>query len=334
MIKVDIISGFLGAGKTTLISKLLKEKLNKEKVVLIENEFGEIGIDSGFLKNSGVIVNEMNSGCICCSLVGDFEKSLQEVIDTYKPERVLIEPSGVGKLSDIIKAVKTIDGLKINSYSTVVDVSKVKIYSKNFKEFFNDQIEAASCVILSKTQNVNDNKIKEAIDIVKELNPKSRIVTTPWDSLSVDDLLNVMEGSVKLFDDHDHSHSNHEHHHHDDHSHCDHEHHHHEDHSHCDHDHGHCEHDHHHAEDVFTSVGFETINKYSKEELEDILANLDDNILRAKGIVQDKENNWLFFDYVPKEVDVRVGSPAYTGLITVIGSKDIDLDKIKKAFGV
>ncbi|NLC96357.1 MAG: GTP-binding protein [Erysipelotrichaceae bacterium] len=325
MIKAEIISGFLGAGKTTLISKLLKEKLNKEKVVLIENEFGEIGIDSGFLKDSGVIVNEMNSGCICCSLVGDFETSLQEVIDTYNPDRIIIEPSGVGKLSDVIKAVNTIEEIKINSYSTVVDASKAKIYSKNFKEFFNDQIRAASCIILSKTQNISEEKLKETIDIIKNINNKARIVTTSWEDLSADDLLNVMEGSVKLFDEasvcscgiESCNHNHHEHSHQD-----------HHEHSHQDH------HNHHHADDIFTSIGYETINKYSKEELYTILSNLDDDILRSKGIVQDKNNNWLFFDFVPNEIDIREGTSAYTGLITIIGTKNFNQDKIKKAFGI
>lgn len=306
MIKVDIISGFLGAGKTTLISKLLKEKLNKENVVLIENEFGEIGIDGGFLKDSGIIINEMNSGCICCSLVGDFEKSLQEVIDTYNPDRIIIEPSGVGKLSDIIKAVKKIEGLDINIYSTVVDVLKAKIYSRNFKDFFNDQIKTASCILLSKTQNAKEEKIKESINIIKELNPNAKVVTTPWDKLTTDDLLNVMESNTEIIHTHNH----------------------------CDCKHNHCHHhDHHnHAEDTFISLGYETINKYSKEELYDILSNLDENILRVKGMVLDESDNWLFFDYVPNEINIRKGSPNYTGLISVIGLKDLNEEKIKKVF--
>lgn len=366
MIKVDIISGFLGAGKTTLISKLIKEQFKSEKVVLIENEFGEIGIDGGFLKEAGVIINEMNSGCICCSLVGDFEESLQQVVDTYKPERIIIEPSGVGKLSDIIAAVKTIDGIKINTYSTIVDATKAKLYAKNFKEFFNDQIEAASCVILSKTQNASEEKLKEAVEIIKGINAKARVVTTSWDSLSANDLLNVMEGSINLFKEDSnetcgcgHHHHNEEcgcgHHHEDDES-CDcHNHHEHDDNCSCKHDHDEscscnhhhehnedCEcghhHEHHHnhvhADEYFTSLGYETINKYTSEELNQILSNLDDDIVRAKGIVQDNNGKWLFFDYVPGEVDIREGNPAYTGLITVIGTKSMDVEKIKKAFGV
>ena len=368
MIKANIISGFLGAGKTTLISKLIKEAFSDEKVVLIENEFGEIGIDGGFLKESGIVINEMNSGCICCSLVGDFEESLKEVIKTYNPTRIIIEPSGVGKLSDVIKAVESVGGIEISSYSTVVDTNKARIYSKNFKEFFNDQVETASCVILSKTKNAEIEKLKETVEIVKLLNPLGRVITTDWDLLDGKEILKVMEGSVDLFkhecgcghhDEHHHEHecgcSHHDEHHHEHECGCSHhdEHHHehecgcghHDEHHHehecgCGHhDEHHHEHEcgcghHHHAEEHFTSIGIETINKYSKEDLQNILSQLDNSILRAKGIVQDYDEKWLFFDFVPEEIDIREGNPSYTGLITVIGTKDTDVDSIKKLFGV
>lgn len=340
MIKANIISGFLGAGKTTLISKLIKEAFSDEKVVLIENEFGEIGIDGGFLKESGIVINEMNSGCICCSLVGDFEESLKEVIKTYNPTRIIIEPSGVGKLSDVIKAVKSVDGIEISSYSTVVDTNKARIYSKNFKEFFTDQVETASCVILSKTKNAELEKLKETVEIVKLLNPLGRVITTDWDLLNGKEILKVMEGSVDLFkhecgcnhhDEHHHEHecccSQHDEHHHEHECGCSH----HDEHHH-EHECG-CSH-HHHAEEHFTSIGMETINKYSKEDLKNILSQLDNNILRAKGIVQDYDGKWLFFDFVPEEINIREGNPSYTGLITVIGTKDTDIDSIKKLFGV
>lgn len=340
MIKVDIISGFLGAGKTTLISKLLKDKSEDEKVVLIENEFGEIGIDKGFLKNTGININEINSGCICCSLVGDFYEALLKVIDEYKPDRIIIEPSGVGKLSDIIKVVKRVEGIKLNIYSTVVDAGKAKLYSKNFREFFNDQIESASCVILSKTQLTSQEKKAEALNIIKEINPNVKVVTTDWEVLDTKTLIEVMENSIKKKHHHEHD-ENCEcwhHHEHDDHCECEHHHEHDENcESHngetcsCGHNH---EHHHHDADEVFESYGYETINKYSKEEIEDILNNMDEKVIRAKGIVEDKDGGWLFFDYVPQLVDVRKGEPNYTGLITIISTKDLDIEPIKKKFGV
>ena len=355
MTRTDVFSGFLGAGKTTLIQKLIQDVYRHEKTVIIENEFGEIGIDGGFLEASGIEVREINSGCICCSLQGDFEESLKKVLETYHPDRIVIEPSGVGKLSDVIKAIEKVDGLEINSACTVVDAARAKVYSRNFGEFFNDQIASAGCVILSRTQLVSDEKLHQAVEIVKAINPKARIVTTPWDELTGKAILKVMEGAVSLMDEHEHHHHDehcdcgcHEHeHHHDEHCDCGcHEHEHHHD-EHCDcgcheHEHHHdeycdCEchehHHHHHADEVFTSVGFETIRKFTKEELESILSKLDEQILRAKGIVKNAEGGWLFFDYVPGDADVREGSASYTGLITVIGSK-VDELELKKLFGV
>lgn len=361
MIKVSIISGFLGAGKTTLISKLIKEELHKENIVLIENEFGEIGIDGGFLKEAGIQIKEMNSGCICCSLQGDFKEALNKVVETYHPEHIIIEPSGVGKLSDVIKAVEAIDGLEVCNYTTVVDSKKVKMYSKNFKEFYNDQIESSSCVILSRTQEIDQDKLKEDIDIIKALNSDCRIVTTPWDQLSAMDIINAMEGSIDLLkEDHRFKKSEtcigedceEEHHEHDEECECGHHHHEHEEECECGHHHheheeececGHhhhehdeeceCGHHHHHADEVFTSIGFETVNRYSKKDLKFILSSLDENIIRCKGIVQDPEGSWLHFDFVPEDIDIRQGASNYTGLITVIGTS-FDANEIKKLFGV
>ena len=369
MAKIDIISGFLGAGKTTLIKKLLNECLQDEKVVLIENEFGEIGVDGDFLKDTAIEIKEINAGCICCSLQGDFEEALKQVIETYNPERIIIEPSGVGKLSDVIKAVKTVEGADINALCTIVDAKKCKIYVRNFKEFFEDQIASAQCIIMSKTQLISDEKMQEAYQIIKEINPQARIVTTPWDNLTARTILTAMEQNVDMFKnedececgchqeiDHDHKCCHHEHdeeheccHHHEhdaEHECChhhehDHECHHEHDHDHecChhhDHEHDHecCHHDHdhhhHHADEVFNSIGFETIHKYSKQELYDILSQLDDNILRAKGVVNG-EDGWLFFDYVSHDIDIREGKPNYTGLISVIGSH-VDENKIKELF--
>ena len=321
MTKTDVFSGFLGAGKTTLIQKLIQDVYKNEKTVIIENEFGEIGIDGGFLEAAGIEVREINSGCICCSLQGDFEESLKMVVETYHPDRIVIEPSGVGKLSDVLKAIEKVEDLQINSACTVVDAARAKVYARNFGEFFNDQIASAGCVILSRTQKVSDEKLQQAVEIVKGINPKARIVTTPWDDLTGKAILKVMEGTVSIMDEH----------HHHDHCECgchDHEHHHDE----------HCEcgchgHHHHHADEVFTSVGFETIRKFSKEELEQLLSHLDEHILRAKGIVQNVEGGWLFFDYVPGDSDVREGTASYTGLITVIGSK-VNEAEIKALFGV
>ena len=355
MTKIDIISGFLGSGKTTLIRKLLNETLKNEKVVLIENEFGEIDVDSDFLKDTSIEIKSINAGCICCSLQGDFEEALKKVIETYSPDRIIIEPSGVGKLSDVTKAVKTVEEAKINALCTIVDARKCKIYAKNFKEFFNDQIKAATCIIMSKTQTISEEKLKEAYAIIKEINPEARIMTTAWDNLYGSTILTVMEQNINILDDehecscgcghhhhdehcecgHDHHHDEHcecEHdHHHDEHCECEHEHHH-DEHCECGHDHHHHHHDH-DADEIFNSVGFETIRKYSKEELEDMLSKLDENILRAKGIVENVEGGWINFDYVSGDIDIREGNPAYTGLISVIGSH-VDHDTIKEIFNL
>ena len=390
MTKIDIISGFLGAGKTTLIQKLIKEVYAGKKVVLVENEFGEIGIDGGFLKDAGIVVNEINSGCICCTLQGDFRNALQEVVKKYNPDHIIIEPSGVGKLSDILAVVKDVEGLELNSYSTVVDAKRCEIYHKNFKEFFDDQISTAACVILSRTQLVDEEILQKDIAIIRELNHDARIITTPWDDLSGQAIIDAMEGSTDGFpeleeeeeccccgcgchdDDDDccgdHDHHEHEHHHdheeeecccccgsseHEEHHHehhhddeeycCDH---HHEEEEHdeeecccCGHDHHDHEHHHHHhhhghdADEVFTSIGIETVNKYSVEDIALALSELDEHIIRAKGIVPSHDGSWLFFDYVPGDADIRIGSPAYTGLITVIGDK-VDVARIKEIFAV
>ena len=367
MTKIDIISGFLGSGKTTLIRKLLNETLKNEKVVLIENEFGEIDVDSDFLKDTSIEIKSINAGCICCSLQGDFEEALKKVIETYNPDRIIIEPSGVGKLSDVTKAVKTVEEAKINALCTIVDARKCKIYAKNFKEFFNDQIKAATCIIMSKTQTISEEKLKEAYAIIKEINPEARIMTTAWDNLYGSTILTVMEQNINILDDdhecscgcghhhHDehceceHYHHHDEHcecghdHHHDEHCECEHDHHH-DDHCECEHEHHHdehcaCGHDHHHhhhdhdADEIFNSVGFETIRKYSKQELETMLSKLDENILRAKGIVENVEGGWINFDYVSGDIDIREGNPAYTGLISVIGSH-VDHDTIKEIFNL
>ena len=393
MTKIDIISGFLGAGKTTLLQKLIKEVYVGKKVVLVENEFGEIGIDGGFLKDAGIVVNEINSGCICCTLQGDFRNALQEVVKKYDPDHIIIEPSGVGKLSDILAVVKDVEGLELNSYSTVVDAKRCEIYHKNFKEFFDDQISTAACVILSRTQLVDEEILQKDIAIIRELNHDARIITTPWDDLSGQAIIEAMEGSTDGFpeleeeedcgccgcgchdedDDDDcccgHDHHEHEHHHHDheeeecccccgsseheehhhEHHHDDEEcccHHHHEEEEHdeeecccCGHDHHDHEHHHHHhhhghdADEVFTSIGIETVNKYSVEDIALALSELDEHIIRAKGIVPSTDGSWLFFDYVPGDADIRIGSPAYTGLITVIGDK-VDVARIKEIFAV
>ena len=355
MTKIDIISGFLGSGKTTLIRKLLNETLKNEKVVLIENEFGEIDVDSDFLKDTSIEIKSINAGCICCSLQGDFEEALKKVIETYNPDRIIIEPSGVGKLSDVTKAVKTVEEANINALCTIVDARKCKIYAKNFKEFFNDQIKAATCIIMSKTQTISEEKLKEAYAIIKEINPEARIMTTAWDNLYGSTILTVMEQNINILDDehecscgcghhhhdehcecgHDHHHDEHcecEHdHHHDEHCECEHEHHH-DEHCGCGHDHHHHHHDH-DADEIFNSVGFETIRKYSKQELETMLSKLDENILRAKGIVENVEGGWINFDYVSGDIDIREGNPAYTGLISVIGSH-VDHDTIKEIFNL
>ncbi len=372
MTKIDIFSGFLGAGKTTLIKKLLQEALDASKVVLIENEFGEIGIDGGFLKEAGVEIKEMNSGCICCSLVGDFGSSLKEVIETYHPERVLIEPSGVGKLSDVMKAVQNVDTdaeVELNSAVVVVDANKCRMYAKNFGEFFLNQIEHAGTIILSRTADISESKLNTALEIIREHNDKATVITTPWDALDGKKILETIENAkdleaelmaevAKLHDEHhhhhDHDHDDHhdhdehhhdhdahdhdEHHHDHDHDHDDHhdhdhddhhdhdEHHHHHDHDHDDHhDHDH-DHHHHHADDIFASWGFETPAAYTREELEHILEELEDekrygSILRAKGMVPAGDGTWLNFDYVPGESNVRAGAAEVTGKICVIGAQ-------------
>ena len=354
MTKIDIVSGFLGAGKTTLIKKLLAEALGDTKVVLIENEFGEIGIDGGFLKEAGIEIKEMNSGCICCSLVGDFGTSLKEVMHTYEPERILIEPSGVGKLSDVMKAVQDVIDTKevvLNSAVAVVDASKCKMYIKNFGEFFINQIEHAGTIILSRTGNISEEKLNKCIELIREHNEKATIITTPWDDLDGKDILATIEGAkdleaemmeeLKAHRDKEEEHHHH-HHHHDEECGCGHhhEHHHHHDEDEHDHEHHHdhgpdctcgChdhdhEHGHHHADEVFTSWGMETPAAYSKEEIEHILEELENEgkygfVLRAKGMVPGTEGGWVYFDYVPDESNVREGKPDVTGKFCVIGSK-------------
>ena len=365
MTKIDIFSGFLGAGKTTLIKKLLKEAYKGEQVVLIENEFGEIGIDGGFLKEAGVEIREMNSGCICCSLVGDFGTALKEVIAKYEPQRIVIEPSGVGKLSDVIKAVQKIENeveIKLNSFTTVVDATKCKMYMKNFGEFFSNQIEYAGTVILSRTDKASEEKIATALEIIRGLNQTAAVITTPIEKLSGEKILDTMENNRSLekelmdeevcpvcggHHDHEHHHDHeecgcghdheHEHHHEHDHEECgcghdhEHEHEHHHEHDHeecgCGHDHDHDHHHHHHADEVFTSWGKETTKKYTKEGIHEILEALSNHndeygmVLRAKGMVEGEDGQWIYFDMVPGEADVREGAPEYTGRICVIGSK-------------
>lgn len=375
MTKIDIFSGFLGAGKTTLIKKLIKEAYKNEKLVLIENEFGEIGIDGGFLKDAGVEITEMNSGCICCSLVGDFGKALKEVLERFHPDRILIEPSGVGKLSDVVRAVQNIgsDDILLNGFTTVVDAGKCKMYMKNFGEFFNDQVEHASSIILSHTDGISDEKLEKAVSLLKEHNSDATIVTTPWSQIDGSAILAAMEKKSTLDIeleklrketehehehecDHDHDHEHHhdhggecEHdHHHDEHDDHDHEHeheheHHHHDHDDDDHDHECCcghhhDHHHHHADEVFTSFGRETTKKFTKEEILKCLTALDDDktygvILRAKGIVASADGTWIHFDYVPGEPDVRTGSADITGRLCVIGS-NINEQALAELFGI
>lgn len=329
-VKVDIFSGFLGAGKTTLIRKLIKEAYD-EKLVLIENEFGEIGIDGGFLKDTGVQINEMNSGCICCTLVGDFKTALRQVIDQYKPERILIEPSGVGKLSDVIIAVQDagIEELELNGFTTVVDAKLCKMYMANFGEFYENQIEHASSVILSHTKGLSDDKLKECVDIIRKHNDHASIVTTDWDELTGRQILETMEQKKTLSAELDrlreeaYEHE-HEHHHHD------HEHEHHHEHEH--------EHGHHHADEVFSDIGEETANKYTVEQIETALQALQDEekcgqILRAKGIVEGTDGQWIHFDYIPGEPEVRTGEAETTGMICVIGV-DIKEDAVRGLFNL
>ena len=374
MTKIDIFSGFLGAGKTTLIKKLIKESFAGQKVVLIENEFGEIGIDGGFLKESGIQINELNAGCICCSLVGDFRAALQQVVEQYHPDRIVIEPSGVGKLSDVTRAVEGVAehlDVQLSSFVTVADVNKIKMYMKNFGEFYDDQISHASCIILSRTQNATEEKIAAAVAMLREKNPTATIVTTAWDALTGEQILKAMSTkddfkaeliamAAKANEEHAHEdeEEEHEHHHHHDHDddhdeHCccghhhdhddddedEHEHHHHHDHD--DHDeHCCCGHHHHHhdhdADEVFTSWGVETAKKFSKADIEHALTELDTGnygmILRSKGIVDGGADGWLEFDYVPGEWEVRARGADVGGKLVVIGSK-LDEKGIAALFG-
>ena len=384
MTKIDIVSGFLGAGKTTLIKKMVKEAYQGEKLVLIENEFGEISIDGGFLKDAGIQISEMSSGCICCSLVGDFGKALREVKEQFQPDRILIEPSGVGKLSDVIVAVENtvadIPDMKLNSFVTVADAGKVKVYMKNFGEFYNNQIEAAGTIILSRTQKLTQEKLEAAAALLREKNPTAAILTTPWDQLDgqailaavekvslADELLEKMraEHEAEEAEHHHHHHDHdehdedaHEHHHHHDHDEDEdeHEHHHHDhdhehDHDHHEHEHHHhhhgegecddpecaCHHHHHHADEVFTSWGAETPKQFTQADIDRILTALDSGeygaILRAKGIVPAADGQWLHFDYVPQEHEVRYGAADYTGRLCVIGSQ-LKEDGLKTLFGL
>lgn len=384
MTKIDIVSGFLGAGKTTLIKKMVKEAYQGEKLVLIENEFGEISIDGGFLKDAGIQISEMSSGCICCSLVGDFGKALREVKEQFQPDRILIEPSGVGKLSDVIVAVENtvadIPDMRLNSFVTVADAGKVKVYMKNFGEFYNNQIESAGTIILSRTQKLTQEKLEAAAALLREKNPTAAILTTPWDQLDgktvlaavekvslADELLEKMraEHEAQEAEHHHHHHDHdehdedaHEHHHHHDHDHDEdedeHEHHHHDhdhDHDHDEHEHHHhhhgdgecddpecaCHHHHHHADEVFTSWGAETPKQFTQADIDRILTALDSGeygaILRAKGIVPAADGQWLHFDYVPQEHEVRYGAADYTGRLCVIGSQ-LKEDGLKTLFGL
>ncbi len=331
MTKIDVFSGFLGAGKTTLIKKLLKEALDGSKTVLIENEFGEIGIDGGFLKESGIEIKEMNSGCICCSLVGDFGTSLKEVIETYGPDRILIEPSGVGKLSDVLKAVENVAAdldVQVNSAVAVVDASKAKMYIKNFGEFFINQIEYAGTIILSRLDKVSAEKLEECVKMVREHNGKATIVTTPLAELDGRAVLETIEGADTLDEMMkemlEHAQEDHGHHHHEEEC-CGHEHHHHDHECGCGHHHDHDHHGHHHADEVFTSWGKESPAKFTAERVESILTALDSGeygaILRAKGMVPAQDGSWIYFDYVPEEHDVRTGKPEVTGKYCVIGAE-------------
>ena len=396
MTKIDIVSGFLGAGKTTLIKKMVKEAYQGEKLVLIENEFGEISIDGGFLKDAGIQISEMSSGCICCSLVGDFGKALREVKEQFQPDRILIEPSGVGKLSDVIVAVENtvadIPDMRLNSFVTVADAGKVKVYMKNFGEFYNNQIESAGTIILSRTQKLTQEKLEAAVALLREKNPTAAILTTPWDQLDgktilaavekvslADELLEKMRAEHEAEEaehhhhhhhhhehDDDDGHDEHEHHHHHDHDdedgheHCCHHHHEDEEHEHChhhehdhdeEHEHHHhhhgdgecddpecsCHHHHHHADEVFTSWGAETPKQFTQADIDRILTALDSGeygaILRAKGIVPAADGQWLHFDYVPQEHEVRYGSADYTGRLCVIGSQ-LKEDGLKTLFGL
>ena len=383
MTKIDIFSGFLGAGKTTLIRKLIEEAYKGQKIVLIENEFGDIAIDGGFLQDAGVEITEMNSGCICCTLVGDFKTALEEVIEKYQPDRVIIEPSGVGKLSDVAKAVASVaDHAEMGAKITVVDATKCKMYIRNFGEFFNDQVQYADVIALSRTAGIKEEKLMTAVQMLKELNPDAQIVSTPWEDLTGDQFMAAMEHRSTLAqelaemasheeehehhhhhhdedEEHEHHHQHHDedeehehhHHHHDEDEEHEHHHHHHDDEEHehhhhhdgeecgCGHHHHH-DHDghHHHADEIFTSWGAETPKKYTEEEVRNILDQLGDEekygmVLRAKGMLNANDSEWIYFDYVPEEVDIRKGAPILTGRFCVIGSK-IKEDALKELFGI
>ncbi|MEG1992703.1 MAG: GTP-binding protein [Acetivibrio sp.] len=329
MVKIDIVSGFLGAGKTTLIKKLLKEGLNGQKVVLIENEFGEIGIDGGFLKEAGIEIREMNSGCICCSLVGDFGASLKEVIEKYQPERILIEPSGVGKLSDVMKAVEGVKetGSTLNSAVAIVDAIKCKMYVKNFGEFFINQIENAGTIVLSRTDKLSEEKIQLCVELIRRYNTKATIITTPWEQLEGSAILEAIEKPHSLEQEMMEECGCNHHHHHDQEEECGCDHHHHDQEEECGCDHDHHDHHHHHADEVFTSWGFEAPICFSERELKEILEQLEKEdlygmVLRAKGMIKSSDTeDWIYFDYVPGEMELRKGKPDYTGKICVIGSK-------------
>ncbi|MBQ3985766.1 MAG: cobalamin biosynthesis protein CobW [Oscillospiraceae bacterium] len=365
MTTVDIFSGFLGAGKTTLIKKLIKESFKGKRVVLIENEFGEIGIDGSFLKESGIKINELNDGCICCSLVGDFRSALREVIEKYEPELILIEPSGVGKLSDVTRAVEGVADefpIELRSFVAVADAKKVRMYMKNFGEFYDDQISHASAIVLSRTKGMDEDKLAAAVALIRAKNPTASIVTTDWDLISGDQILEVMHGGSDFVselrelarkaneeraeEDDEHEHHHHHHHHDDDGGEDEHEHHHHHHHDgeecddpecECHHHHdGEHHHHHHHADEVFSSIGFETAKSYTMDQINEILTKLDDNetygiILRSKGMVYNKDGGFIYFDYVPEEKNVRPGSPEVTGKVVVIGSK-LNEEKIKELF--
>ncbi len=351
MTKVDIFSGFLGAGKTTLIKKLIADGYNGAKLVLIENEFGQIGIDGGFLKESGINITEMNSGCICCSLVGDFGTALKDVIDQFAPDRILIEPSGVGKLSDVVAAVKRVEGTEICGTVTVIDASKCRIYLKNFKEFYENQIKYAGTIILSRTGNISQEKLDQAIALIREINDHSQIITTPWDDLSgvqilkaIEEPLTAADMAAALLEAEQHEHEHHHHHDHGEDCECEEcrHHHHHDDDDDDDDDHDEHEHHHHHhghdADEIFDSIGFETSRHFTKAEIENALKALDDSgkygmILRSKGIVAGEDGTWIHFDFVPEESEVRTGSSDVTGKIVVIGSK-VNKAAIKELFGI
>ena len=390
MTKIDIFSGFLGAGKTTLIRKLIEEAYKGQQIVLIENEFGDIAIDGGFLQDAGVQITEMNSGCICCTLVGDFKAALEEVIETYHPDRIIIEPSGVGKLSDVSAAVNSVaEHAEMGAKVTVVDATKCKMYIRNFGEFFNDQVQCADVIVLSRTSTISEDKLLQAVNMLKEINPEAQIVSTPWENLTGDQFMEAMEHRSALaaqlaemaaeehaheheheHHHHDHDDEEHEHHHHHDHDDEEHEHHHHHDHDdeehehHHDHDHDDEEHEHHHhhdhddeehehhhhhhdhehhhhhhhADEVFGSWGMETPKKFTEEQIREILGKLDDeetygNVLRAKGMLNTPDGEWIYFDYVPGEIDIRKGDPMLTGRFCVIGAQ-IKEEALKELFNI